>query len=193
MTTPLDAKNAKLKPANQRTEVYFNCLSAAWFDAFKTMLATTKKLKAFAADTILMVNMLEHLKDDEGVLGFFASMVGKGGRLVVMVPALPCLYNRLDEEAGHHRRYAWRSLTRKMERAGWEVASMCYQNLPGVAGWILAGALARLWKAESALNASTTNGLIVCYDRILASIPRVMDPLTSHLAGLSLLAVGEKL
>lgn len=151
-----------------------------------------RKLKAFEADTILMVNVLEHLKDDEKALGFFASLVGREGRLVVMVPALPCLYNRLDREAGHHRRYVRRTLTAKMKRAGWEATAMHYLNFPGAIGWLLAGALARCWQAENSLNSSTTNGLIVCYDRFLASLPRLIDPLTAHLAGLSLLAVGKK-
>jgi len=94
-------------------------------------------------DTIVCLNVLEHLEDDEGVLNNFFDSLPKGGRLILLVPALKGLYNRLDREIGHFRRYSKKELTRKITLSGFRILFLTYFNLFGIVGWFLNGTLLR--------------------------------------------------
>ena len=56
-------------------------------------------------DTIVCLNVLEHIEDDAGTLRDFARVLPSGGRLALLVPALPALFGSLDEALRHYRRY----------------------------------------------------------------------------------------
>ncbi len=86
-------------------------------------------------DSMLMVNVLEHIKDDRGTLATLAAHLAPGGRLHVLVPAHPALYGGVDREAGHVRRYRRGELTAKLEGAGLRVAMVRHFNLLGALGW----------------------------------------------------------
>jgi SAM-dependent methyltransferase len=146
----------------------------------------------FAPDTILLLNVLEHVRSHEQALKFLHEIAAPGGRIVLIVPAVAALHNGLDREAGHHRRYSRALLTRAMGAAGWEVAEIRYLNLPGIPGWILAGWLGRASRSATELNAPSTNWLIRFYDRFFVGISRLTDPLAARFAGLSILAVASK-
>ena len=94
-------------------------------------------------DSIICLNVLEHVDDDVGSLAAIRKLLGPSGRLVLLVPALPALYGTLDRALGHHRRYARGELESKFERTGFRVAHVEYFNLAGVPGWFLAGRVLR--------------------------------------------------
>jgi SAM-dependent methyltransferase len=148
--------------------------------------------ETFAPDTTILLNVLEHIRNDVGALGFLREIAAPGGRIVLIVPALPALHNGLDREAGHHRRYSRRSLTAAMAAAGWKVASVRYINMPGIPGWVAAGWLSRASRSGTDLNAPSTNWLLRLYDRLFVGLSRSTDGIAGGLAGLSLVAVGEK-
>ncbi|MFN7989513.1 MAG: bifunctional glycosyltransferase/class I SAM-dependent methyltransferase [Thermoanaerobaculia bacterium] len=88
-------------------------------------------------DTVVCLNVLEHIEDDARTLRDFASILPKGGRLVLLVPALPALYGTLDVHLHHYRRYDREALTRLVAAAGFEVEKARFLNRPGVLGWWL--------------------------------------------------------
>lgn len=90
-------------------------------------------------DSILSVNVLEHVKDDEGSLRWIRAQLVPGGKLCIYVPALPALYGSLDEALGHHRRYERAELIRKLEAARFRVLWCRGMNLAGIPGWFLSG------------------------------------------------------
>ena len=147
---------------------------------------------AFSPDTIVLLNVLEHIGPDEEALGFLRRISADGAVIVLIVPALQALHNGLDREAGHHRRYSRASLAKAMEAAGWTTEETRYINLPGVPGWILAGWLSRASRSGTDLNAPSTNWLLRFYDRFFVGLSKVADPLFSRVSGLSVLAVGRK-
>lgn len=149
-------------------------------------------IAAFAPDTIVLLNVLEHIRLHQEAITFLRDIAAPSGRIVLIVPALAALHNGLDREAGHFRRYSQAVLGGVLNDAGWKVEHMGYFNLPGVPGWLLAGWLSRLSRTKTELDAPSTNWLLRCYDRGFVGIARLTDPWIANISGLSLLAVAKK-
>jgi 2-polyprenyl-3-methyl-5-hydroxy-6-metoxy-1,4-benzoquinol methylase len=94
-------------------------------------------------DTVICLNVLEHVPDDLASLRLVRHLLEPRGRLVLLVPALPALYGTIDQALGHHRRYTRAELAAKFVRTGFRVAHIEYFNLAGIPGWWLAGRLLR--------------------------------------------------
>jgi SAM-dependent methyltransferase len=95
-------------------------------------------------DAIVMVNVLEHIEDDAGVLGALGERLKPGGHLLVLTPAFPELYASFDQMVGHHRRYRKGGLSALAYRSGLEVVESRYVNSVGaVAWWTMATRLGR--------------------------------------------------
>ncbi len=86
-------------------------------------------------DTILCINVLEHIADDTCALQHMAHILQPGGHLLLMVPAGPKLYGALDEALGHHRRYTRAGLAAQVQAAGLNIVQLHYMNLAGILGW----------------------------------------------------------
>jgi SAM-dependent methyltransferase len=90
-------------------------------------------------DTIVSMNVLEHLPDDDYVLKRFHSVLAPGGRLVLLVPAHMALFGEIDRALDHYRRYDGAGLSRLLEKAGFELGEVRYLNPTGVVGWFVNG------------------------------------------------------
>jgi glycosyltransferase involved in cell wall biosynthesis len=88
-----------------------------------------------AFDTVICLNVLEHVPDPDRALRHIASALEPGGRLVLYVPRGPRLYSSLDEVLEHRCRYRPEELRRELEGAGFTVESMRPFNRAGVPGW----------------------------------------------------------
>jgi SAM-dependent methyltransferase len=86
-------------------------------------------------DTIVALNVVEHIPDDVGALRTMGGMVGRGGRVVILVPALEALFGSLDRELQHQRRYTRATLRGAMQAAGLRVQSLFWFNRVGTLGW----------------------------------------------------------
>jgi len=94
-----------------------------------------ERLRAEKLDTVLCANVLEHIEDDVTTLAQIREILQPGGRLVLLVPAMPSLYGSLDRELHHFRRYSAEELERKMRDAGFVSEGSRFINRPGVFGW----------------------------------------------------------
>ena len=83
----------------------------------------------------MCLNVLEHIEDDLGALRNIRSMLEDGGRAVILVPAGQSIYNCLDEELGHFRRYSEEQLRQRMTDAGFEVETVLRFNRASRPGW----------------------------------------------------------
>jgi 2-polyprenyl-3-methyl-5-hydroxy-6-metoxy-1,4-benzoquinol methylase len=99
--------------------------------------ADRRELGCEKLDTIVCMNVLEHIEDDASTLKDFAHVLSPGGRLILLVPALKGLYGTLDQHLHHFRRYARDELGAKVAAAGFEIDSVRFLNRPAVAGWWL--------------------------------------------------------
>ncbi len=105
--------------------------------------ATASPLVAERVDTIVCLNVLEHIEDDRASLRSLRDLLQPGGRLVLLVPALLALYGTLDEALGHFRRYTPVELAAKVGEAGFRLRHLEYFNLAGVPGWWFTGRVLR--------------------------------------------------
>ncbi len=82
------------------------------------------ELAGIQVDTVVCLNVLEHLPDGDGVLRAFSDLLPSGGRLVLQVPNHPWLRGSLDDSYGHLRRYTANDLRRSLEAAGFHLAAL---------------------------------------------------------------------
>ncbi len=93
------------------------------------------RFAASRLDTVMALNVVEHIPDDVGALRTMRRMVSRGGRVVILVPALEALFGSLDRELQHQRRYTRATLGSAMEVAGLRVDSLFWFNRVGTFGW----------------------------------------------------------
>src|SRR4029453_12846811 len=93
------------------------------------------QVKDEKVDTIVCLNVLEHIKADEDVLRAYYDLLEPGGHAIILVPAHMWLYGPCDAAIGHERRYTQVELHAKMQKAGFEIVQMGEFNRLGVPGW----------------------------------------------------------
>jgi SAM-dependent methyltransferase len=134
-------------------------------------------------DTILYIDVLEHIEDDRAELTRASARLRLGGRVIVLAPGHPFLFTPLDAAIGHFRRYTRASLraaapkTLRMER-------LVYLDAVGM----LASAANRLLLH----SVMPTEAQILTWDRLLVPISRLIDPVFAGRAGKSVLAIWRR-
>ncbi len=83
-------------------------------------------------DTIVCLDVLEHLADDVAMLRSFRAMIRPGGHLLLKVPACPWLFGSVDIASSHYRRYTLQHLRSIACEAGWTPLQVAYTNFFGV-------------------------------------------------------------
>lgn len=124
-------------------------------------------------DTVICLNVVEHLADDRGALLNIRSVLDANGRAIILVPCGPSLYGTLDEVLGHHRRYTRKTLEELVVKADLKLEQMLEFNRMGVVAWWLNGRVLRrrtfgLWQIKI-LNLLTP--LFRVFDKILPLPP----------------------
>ena len=134
-------------------------------------------------DTIVCSNVLEHIENDAAVLKNFYQLLSAGGRIIVLVPALKILYNVLDQELGHFRRYGRKELIQRLTLNGFKIRYLKFFNLFGILGWFVNGTLLR--------RRSLSVGQVRIFNKMVPFFIQV-EKVIPTFAGQSLIAVGEK-
>lgn len=133
-------------------------------------------------DTVVCLNVLEHVPDPHRALENMASSLESGGRLVLYVPAGPWLYCSLDDALEHRCRYTRDALREEIAAAGLELETLKGFNRSGVPGWFLNGKILR--------RRSLSKLQLKIYDTLMPLTRRV-DRLLPF-PGLGLIAVAKK-
>ena len=102
-----------------------------------------KSLREKRLDTVICINVLEHVEKHVETLKVFHDVLEPGGRAIVYVPAHPSLFCGLDESLDHFRRYTRADLEKLMREAGFNILESRYQNLMGTVGWFINGKVLR--------------------------------------------------
>jgi len=134
-------------------------------------------------DTVIVLNVVEHIKDDQGAIVNARSLLRAGGRLVVLVPAIPSLYNSLDRHLGHYRRYSKIQLRELIERADLKFGGCRYFNAAAIPGW---------WFSGSLLKEEVVTPAKLKFFNRLVPLFKILDRLISPFTGISLIVSGIK-
>ncbi|MBI3139236.1 MAG: class I SAM-dependent methyltransferase [Sphingobacteriales bacterium] len=134
-------------------------------------------------DTIIYIDVLEHIRKDREELFKAASLLNPGGHLLVLSPAFPHLYSPFDKAIGHYRRYTRRSLGQLAPASLRLIRCRYYDSF---------GYLAAL--ANKVFLRQQYPGIrqVLFWDRWLIPLSRIIDQLLFHLFGKSILAVWKK-
>lgn len=73
------------------------------------------------ADVVVLLNVLEHIEDDEAALGELFRIVRPGGSVIIEVPAGGSLYDIYDRALLHHRRYDMSILLARLQKSGFRI------------------------------------------------------------------------
>lgn len=107
-------------------------------------------LKRYHLDSIVMLNVLEHISDDALALRQMNAVLSPSGNVILIVPAFESLYGPIDANLGHYRRYSKTTFRILAERHGFHVRTLRYMNSAGLAGWwINAKILKKAQQSES--------------------------------------------
>lgn len=131
-------------------------------------------------DSIVMINVLEHVPDDLGLLMHLRTLLKPHGRIVLYVPALNALYGRWDRKVGHCRRYSKWRLAAVAEEAGLVPIELRYMNILAIPAWL---ALSRSDVAR------TQRASLSTWDRTGVPLSRALERRLQPPIGLNLLAV----
>lgn len=135
-------------------------------------------------DSLIYVNVLEHVEDDAGELKLIRETLVPSGRCFIFVPALMSLYGKFDERIGHFRRYSKSEIEEKCERAGFKILISKYFDLAGIVPW---------WVKYRLLGSDTIGGGSVrLYDQIVVPITRFFESGIKPPIGKNILLVCEK-
>lgn len=139
--------------------------------------------EALRYDTILYVDVLEHIADDRDELARAAARLTPGGSVVVLSPAHQWLFTPFDTAVGHHRRYTLDAL-RALTPADTAMTRADYLDSVGL--------LASLGNRLLLRQGMPTARQVALWDRVMVPVSRKLDPLLAHRVGKSVLGVWRR-
>ncbi len=134
-------------------------------------------------DTILYIDVLEHIEDDRAEAHAASLLLEPGGHLVILSPAHQWLFTPFDQAIGHFRRYT-RSSLRAAVPADLERVRLRYIDAVG----LLASAANRVLLRQK----MPTRKQILFWDRVMVPVSRVIDPLALHRIGKSVIGIWKR-
>lgn len=134
-------------------------------------------------DSVVYLNVLEHIPEDGKELAGAIECLRPGGHLIIFVPALQWLYSDFDKEVGHFRRYTLGGLQSIVEGAGFNVVRARYFDIAGVLPWYLNFVLMRNTMGK---------GSVAIYDKIVVPVMKRVESLLSPPVGKNVLLIARK-
>jgi 2-polyprenyl-3-methyl-5-hydroxy-6-metoxy-1,4-benzoquinol methylase len=136
-------------------------------------------------DSIVYVNVLEHIADDVAELQAVHRTLAPNGRVFIFVPALRWLLGSFDQQIGHFRRYAKKELEEKCRQVGFKILESKYLDFAGIVPW---------WIKYRLLKSNTMEpGLIAVYDKYFIPVAKVIESQLKLPIGKNIILIAEKL
>jgi ubiquinone/menaquinone biosynthesis C-methylase UbiE len=134
-------------------------------------------------DTILYIDVLEHIKNDREELNTAYKLLNKNGKIIILSPAHNYLYSQFDNKIGHFRRYNKKQLC-DIVPIGMTIKQISYMDSVGF--------FASLANKLILKQSDPTTAQIALWDKIMIPISKIIDPILFNLAGKSILAILQK-
>lgn len=161
----------------------YSYLDGAKFICSDLQFLDVGEIKKHNPDSIVSINVLEHVDDDEKAIQNFHKILGSNGKIILIVPAMHYLYCNLDKNLGHKRRYDKNQLRHLLEKNGFEIEKINYFNFFGVFGWFFSGHILR--------NSILPSGQLMIYE-YLVPIFKAIEKIIGPPIGLSLFVTAKK-
>jgi 2-polyprenyl-3-methyl-5-hydroxy-6-metoxy-1,4-benzoquinol methylase len=134
-----DISESAIKEIKKKWQDHKNFLG--FVEAIETM--AVEKYQQYKLDTIMCINVLEHIEDDRQAIQLFHDILEENGRLVLYVPAFQWLYGSMDKADHHFRRYTRKRLRTIFEDSGFTLEKQHYVNFFGIPAWFFNGRVAK--------------------------------------------------
>ncbi len=134
-------------------------------------------------DTIIYIDVIEHIEDDSGELNKAKLYLKEGGLLIILVPAYNFLFSPFDEAIGHYRRYNKKMLVNAIPD---ELSKLKLFYLDSL------GVCASLVNKFVLKQSYPTKKQILKYDRMIVPISKILDRLVFNSLGKSLVGIWKK-
>lgn len=133
-------------------------------------------------DSVVCLNVLEHIENDVYALQQMREVIKPGGHLALLVPAHQFLFGAFDTAVGHFRRYDKKSLRACLETAGFTVNSLKFFNAAATLPWFINGRLLR--------RAYLPNEQVSLADKLVPILK--LEKIIGPPFGISLIAIAQK-
>lgn len=143
--------------------------------------ASQKRYKNFFK-SIVAINVLEHIENDEKALKNLYNMLKQDGYLLMLVPAKKIAYSELDRKIGHFRRYELTELKTKCKNNGFKVRSVYFFNFLGLISWI----------ARNKVDKGHIKPYQVKIFDMLVPLLKRVEKIKKPFAGVSLIVIAQK-
>jgi SAM-dependent methyltransferase len=149
----------------------------------ETVCGTVQSLEASQFDTILYVDVLEHIENDRQELEAAAAHLRGGGRLIVLSPAHQRLFTPFDAAIGHFRRYN-RPMLRSISPASLRLEQVWYLDSVG----LVLSVANRLFLRQS----MPTKAQLGFWDQCVIPVSRVLDRCLFGMVGKSIVGIWRR-
>lgn len=120
-------------------------------------------------DSVVCLNVLEHVENDILALNSMRKLLRSGGNLILLVPAHKSLYSPIDRALGHYRRYSKEELEEKTEKAGFKTKKAFWFNMLAIPGRLVSGNMLKNKELDS-FSLSVFNKLVPLFSFIESKI-----------------------
>ena len=134
-------------------------------------------------DSILYIDVLEHIEKDQEELELAAQYLKPNGRIIVLSPAHPFLFSPFDKAIGHYRRYN-KKMIRALAPKGLQLKKMQYLDSLGL--------MASLANKYLLKQQYPNEKQIQFWQKFILPVSKIIDPLTSYKLGKTIIAIWEK-
>ena len=176
--TCMEPDGTLIKKVNQKIR---DSVLPEFFTARQETITSLSKDELF--DTILYIDVLEHIENDRSELLKACLHLKSDGHLIILCPAHQQLFSRFDTAVGHFRRYSSRQLQSIIPDT---VSLISLKYLDSV------GLVASLANKLVMKNSYPTVKQIVIWDRFMVRLSKVFDILLFHRIGKSVIGIWKK-
>jgi len=142
------------------------------------------QLRQYNPDTVVCLNVLEHIEDHVRALEHMRDVLPVGGKAILIIPAFESLYGPIDANLGHFRRYSKQPFRELVESLGFQARTLRYMNSIGCLGWwVNAKILKKTEQSETQIR---------FFDAKVVPVMSRLEDLVEPPFGQSLFAVLEK-
>lgn len=134
-------------------------------------------------NTIVCINVLEHIEKDIKALENLYKLLDKEGTLILLVPAYDFLYGKIDKSIGHFRRYNKNSLKNQLVEVGFKIINVRILNFLGALGW---------WFSSKLLSDKKVDGYKIKLFNLISPVFLSIEDLIEPPLGTSILIIAKK-